>query len=1162
MRKPKRKWRIRALATLVVLMTLAGAAQLYLTQPTRIQAQLQSLLASLDVGEVRVGYSNFSIFSGLRLVNLEVFASSGGPREPMLRVADAAIGFDLLSLLTGSFRPTDARLTGVQVRIERDERGGLNWRLAKIDPRADSQQKTSGWPRLRVEQADIQLFAVVGGTAHLQRRWIASADGQHATPTSDDATTYRLRLAQIGGSAARRPARDARDSLVGLEFSPNGVVATSGWVDVANVLSFLDAPLAESLIDARLGGVVALDRAVLEHGRVRACRLRFANGALSVPIESPESGVTPGARCMQLSDAEAIVDCEFGSSPTDAAHVSLNLQAATLGGTLDLAARADGQREALVAVDPDRLAYDISVRLNRAAFPDLLLGAPFYDAPRMPEPLRSFVHDYSPRGNFTLSLRATRKEGESEPRVEGEFEPLSASCRYKRFLYDLNDVTGKVRITPERIYLEGLSGWHGSSRVTAEGWCVDSSDWTGFELDFMGDPLRLDDDLYAAIPASYQALWREAQPQGQSRAAVRITRPHGSRQSGALDPIVDIVAHLQSAELNIGDERLREADGVVRITDNGVEIEDLVGAFREGTLQLDGTIELPECGAAPMAMRVLGARVGVERASQIVDSHGEALGTVQFAGIGDVSGHVIRGADGISRSSYVLQVRDGALSGFDPQRPFTNVSAWVAVDGDRARLLNCSARADDAWIQLSGDIPGGAAPGEALSLDIATGAGDVARLLPRVMPQYWRELREALGLSGAGEVAARLSPMPDRNRQRIELRVSAANMQPKPFPLPLTNVRAEIAVSGDAYEIARATAEYGDSSTVSCRGRGGWSPSNWIELSGEASGLPLSDALVAALPSPLGGLLARMKPRGRVDLRLARVRYDEGGAEPWQFVGNIAFRAADLRLGVPLSDFDGALDGQCVVDRAGAAKLEADFSVSRGALAGRPLSGLTGRLRRGAGDRWTRLDDLHGRFCDGEAVGSLGIDVESGEYEMSLTLSGLSLAQFLRRDDAGAVGRGRLDGRVFLRGRGDEMSSCVGGGDVRVRGVTLVSDPVMRALAAAGRGASQKFAEQLDQAELRFTWRGTTLHFDRVELLVGDARMVGEGSWDLESDEMDMTLVGAGPRAGRIIGVSELLEAAQSELVQYRVQGPARSPRVTAQPLHTITEPIRQMFRR
>jgi len=328
----------------------------------------------------------------------------------------------------------------------------------------------------------------------------------------------------------------------------------------------------------------------------------------------------------------------------------------------------------------------------------------------------------------------------------------------------------------------------------------------------------------------------------------------------------------------------------------------------------------------------------------------------------------------------------------------------------------------------------------------------------------------------------------------------------------------------------------------------------------------LSADLVACLPPGLRRLLQQLQARGRVDVDLSTLARTVDGS--WEFAGQIAFADVDLTLGVPVAGLRGMLRGDGKVEADGAVALEATLEIERALFSRRAAEAWKLRVRRRPGQRWVYLQDVRGQLCEGNVTGSARVDPESGDYELSLTLRDVDLSQFLGRAEsetgpAETLRRGRLDGYVYVRGRGSDRSSREGGGRVRIRGGSFVHSPVLLAVAQARPSPLAYSSDAVDSAEVQFAWRGSELHLTRVDVQGRDLRLVGEGSWNLQSDVIDLLLVGAHPRNWPRLGVlSDLFELTNRELVQYRVTGTAAAPQVKSAPLLRLNEALRGLLER
>jgi len=398
-------------------------------------------------------------------------------------------------------------------------------------------------------------------------------------------------------------------------------------------------------------------------------------------------------------------------------------------------------------------------------------------------------------------------------------------------------------------------------------------------------------------------------------------------------------------------------------------------------------------------------------------------------------------------------------------------------------------------------------------------------------------------------------------QQAADFELHAERMRPKPVPLDLRDVEATLSLSAAGFELSQARARYGPEGVVEVSGKGGWEgDAAWSDVRIDARDVDLSANFVEAMPSPLAGLLRRLSPRGRARIALDQLRMRGSDRRSWDVIGSVAFENARMDLGVALTKATGRVRGRCIVRPDGRVALAADFEIDGGKLDGRPIERWAGQIVRKAGDPLVRLTDVRGRFCEGEVSGFVNVHPDTREYELSFDVRDVSLALFLAGKDT-KTGQGRIDGHVFVRGRSDDPATRVGGGELRIRGASLLSSRVTRSVVEASRKGRRPLGTDVDQAIVRFVWEGDEMKFTHLDIQSRTQRMIGEGSWNTRTGAIALTLVGATPRgAVRVFPLTQVFEATGQELVQYRVRGTIKHPRVTVEPLHNLTEPLRRLL--
>jgi hypothetical protein len=316
-----------------------------------------------------------------------------------------------------------------------------------------------------------------------------------------------------------------------------------------------------------------------------------------------------------------------------------------------------------------------------------------------------------------------------------------------------------------------------------------------------------------------------------------------------------------------------------------------------------------------------------------------------------------------------------------------------------------------------------------------------------------------------------------------------------------------------------------------------------------------------ALPEGVRRLLERLAARGQFDAFGSEVVLSGGDNLRWKFAGRLPVRDLKREVGLGVELTTGEMAGTCEIGEDGALALDTDFSISSGQVAGRPFNSVEGELNYRSDECWVRLENLHARFCDGVAQCSLWIDPDTSEYELSLTLNDVSAAELFPPPAQHPERRraGRVDGQVWVRGRSGANSTRRGGGMLRFRAASLLQTPVLASVAE--QREEERISDTVDLADVRFLWKGEEISFGTIDIQTPDLRLVGEGTWDLRSDAVRMTMWAAAPKGGpRVLLVTDFLEAAGQELVQYRVDGTLSRPQVTPEPLYRLNEILRRFI--
>lgn len=1168
------------------LLALAATAAFAL-RPTALRGALLVALNDagvqiLDLNSVSYNFPASVHVNGLRIAQRADVTARASDAPPLLNAGAAEIHLDVGALLFGrvSIRSILLREPQIAVVLAPTAAGGAMAEDASValGDLSSSLALARGVdvatiPAVRLQGADVRFFSIAGGRAMLKRRWIVN--GQGGVVRADPAlpAAYQVSLRQTGGSTA---AADGAATLLQLLWRPPNLSLQSAALDLEMLSTLLPESWRETIAVIGLRGAVRLENLVLSETATTEARVRLLDLSAALPLETADSSLAPASRFLQVSRAEAaiVLRAESPNAPDGKPRYGGEI---SLSGLLNGAAlRGEFRMDHAVIRMPNEPPPDGalfcagglaarsaagSLRIEGIELPTHERNAALLESPQVPEAIRAFFADYQPTGPANFEFELT----DGGAAVRGVFEPVGATCRYFRFPYWLEDIHGRVLFSQSGITLDNLTGRHGSTRIRGEGQLLNSHKWTGFDLVFYGENLAFDRDLYTALPEEYQRLWRNADPVGLCDVRVDISRLDGSQLSRSFPPSVRIDGRLRAGSVALSDRtRLENADASLVLENELLTIRDMSGDWRGAPVRVSGVARPPGPDGRPQQDVLVDAGdVPITRAGTIRSAAGEELGAIALSGVGDVWA-TLSASDAGATELYVVRMKNGRLSGFEPDALWDAVTGWVVASKDGQRIVSLSAKRERGAITARGTLPDKMTFDSPVELELTADDAEIERMLRGLVPAKWRGFRDALGLSGVGRIKARFHGTAD-GKQAIEIELLADRMKPSPLPLDLTDVAARMTLDSDGLTIHECRARYRGGEPMQLSGRAGWETGDgWARLTVQAPEAELTPAFVDAMPKPLGDLLRQMTARGYVAIALDPIELVSSERQEWKLSGRLKFRDGGLLLGVGMEQLAGEMSGSLRIDAAGEVTLDADLSVDSGRLDGRPIERWLARMSSTPGDVRVRIDDVKGYSCGGGIVGYAYIDPRAGEYELSMTLKDLSLAEFLK-DDASkrATPRpGRLDGRVFLRGKGENTANRSGGGELRIRGGSLLASSATRPLVEASRRGNRTVTGEVDRADLRFAWEADVLRFSRIDLLSKDLRLIGTGAWNLRDDGLTMTLVGAsGENAPRLAVISDLLESATQELLQYRVEGTIDNPRVTVEPMHNLTEPLRRLIR-
>ncbi|MFQ5429827.1 MAG: AsmA-like C-terminal domain-containing protein [Phycisphaerae bacterium] len=166
---------------------------------------------------------------------------------------------------------------------------------------------------------------------------------------------------------------------------------------------------------------------------------------------------------------------------------------------------------------------------------------------------------------------------------------------YELFPYSIEAVHGRIEIRPDTISILDVHGRHGEADIRARGTVRRRENGYSADLALIGDGLRLDYELYHALPDALKTVWNLLEPDGWVcvRTGLHFTSQDGQTVRKHRTEIEPINAALCFRAFPLP---IAAVNGKVLVTGGRVEIASLTGEAGGGKLELSGEIDLSEPG--------------------------------------------------------------------------------------------------------------------------------------------------------------------------------------------------------------------------------------------------------------------------------------------------------------------------------------------------------------------------------------------------------------------------------------------------------------------------------------------------------------------------------------------------------------------------------------
>jgi len=1178
------------------------------TRDGAIRQRAIDFLTDVTAGEVVVDRAEFHMFGGTTLYGVRVSVPFSEQLDPSAVDKEAREIFSVRSLklvhntwrlLFGSLRVEHVIATRPKIVLTHNVDTGLrNWQLLSRDRTpGDRSKRRYHRPRITLRSAVAEVVSIYKDGGHEARTVKLDAD---VRPHLQLDTAFSIEVRRFTNPAERTT----------MIFDPGtSLVTNTPFVDAQTIRLQLPKPAQQFFDRIALRGEVKLSRLIYDakapEDRDTAIELRHVHctvplSMLGSSTSSHEKGEADTSSPQREDSVISMTDVG-GQLTLRGTQLELDISGLINEATCSLTGYLENVGGSL-----DEVGINLQIRGRRVPAPERAMREQLLADSSVPKDLRCFLNDYSPQGTFDLDFQLVRSAGMSKrAQLTGTLRPQGASTRCRWFPYPIEDLHGVVRFESHQVYIEDIRGRHGPALISANGRVDRTTRCASVELDVEASAIPLDTVLFEQLSDLYKTIWRRFDPQGVADISVKVRRPGAREDEPWPSYHTTVTADLVNAQICFSEYPypLEGVQGRLEIHGNRIRFVDLTGHRGEASVRIDGHASIDPSVDPEVELRIEAKSMPLdETLAAAVPPDGRAVfAQFQPEGYVDLVG-TISLRDRQQDLVYDLQAKltDATLCYQHFPYRIHNVTSEVAIRPDNISVLGVSGRHGATDLSASGNVQRLADGFIAdLSFDCKELAldQDLFDALPASLKEAWHLLRPA----GSVRARTQLHYVSENGRQwqrhRTEIEAGGGSICFQGFPLPLSSVSANVLVTDRLIEIRSLRGSPLPSEEAEQPSTGTIELSGQIDLAGSgkrgtlrlsATDMTFNETLVKAMPAPLQQWFESVRPAGRFDLLLDPLRFEvnHNDKASWHFAGWL--RLADARgdVGLQLRDVTGHVTGSGRVGPDGNIVLCAHTELDRAVLAGWHLENVSADIVAGKGEQdevpppsptmaagsgartVLLVRDASGNAYGGEVGGSA--EVQFGgtypSYQLSVTARDVQFSRYMKvhgkaanaRKKQPVAAQGSIYGNLILRGRGGVDPYRDGVGEVFVREAQIWKLPIVFALFQVLNLTPDE--NVFHDGWLKYSLSQDELTFQQIDLQGKALSFVGGGRMDLRTSGLDLTLLAGSPVRIRVPFLTDILEGASRELMEIKITGTLTQPRMTPQPLKSLSKALKTLF--
>jgi len=1176
-RHPVSVTRHRIGLTLLILVASGFSLYFYFTRDESIRLRTIAYLREATGGDVEVGRAQFSMFGGIALDDVSV--STPYDKELDASAVDAAsrkifsartltIQHDPWRLLVGSLRID--RIMAAEPKITLSQNiatGKRNWRSLFSETKKERKTGPVRRPLVTLRNAVVDVVSIDEKGDRNARATVLDADVR-PHPQNDEALCIEIR---------RLTNPPERTTVI---FNPRDqMVANTPFVDMGTIGLQLPAAYQQFFDRVQLQGDLKLARINYGSGadQPRDIEVEIRDVSCIFPPAMWRPKTAPANDPPGVLPKDNLAMTEMNGRMT----VRGNALQVELTGRLNGApCRVDGQIDH-IQDDAELRDYglDLHLAFDRFIMPEGGNREDLLNDIRVPEDLREFICRYDPHGAFDIECYVVRPAFHGPGRsFRGVIRPQGGDGSFHKFPYRVSDLQGEIHIEPERIVFHDVRGLHGGGTVRVNGTVLMNEFYDAFDLYFHTVGIPLDDALFEALPPRFRNITERFRPRGMANVLVHlyresgpITRPRPSFHATVTVDLVDARATFDEFPY-----RLTDLYGRVRVADDRLELLGLRGRHGDATVVVDGYATVTP-GPSDVELRIEARDVTLDNdlAEALPDDVGAAFVDLRPTGKADVIARVFQ--HGGSRDlSYDVEadLRDTSIHSVQMPIRITDLSGRLRVRPGRLEVKGVRGRRGETTVEANGEIrrlePSGVATEMTVALVGATFDAELREAVPANIREIWDQFKPGGRFNLSTQFHYSGHDEGDNLRHRTLIETAGATVTYRGFPIPLTGVDARVLITDRRVDLQQVSGRYG-TAQVEVRGDVDLAePGRRGTLSLSGRGLSWDSVLITALPDKLALAVASLKPEGTFDVMLDSLHFDTDLKDDtaWDYNGRIDLHGLNADMGFAVKDAEGHLSARGAISREGAVSFDAKAELARATLGSWRLTDIAGEFKMAPGSDTLRLDDGAASIYGGRADAAAEIAFGSRDttYKASITYRDVELARFIAENTprgpanagAAATAKGHVVGNMFLRGRTGPRGYREGGGEMFIRDAQVWKLPLAMAIFQVLNLTPDE--NVFHDGWLKFFLNDDTLTLQKIDLQGKAMSFVGGGRMDLDTGELDVTLLAGSPVRIRLPILTDLVEAASREIMEVRIKGTAANPRIIPQPLKSLSRALETIF--